>query len=386
MSTPPSDIEKLIGDFGIDNLAYRYTSFIPRLYNLCKSLGMEPGKIMPSRAFCSDENQGYPTILIAKHFGIFPFNHGRAGGIVSTDRHGPHAEHGKDMVIIQASHVGYDPTTASFGQYRRRRTEHNEATQSCGKIGDKIHWYQEEYNFARENIYLEQRDGTHFVTIDNQLLKSNRNEGLFLNLDRIVASQDEDAPKPVQVLSTSRTFLASPRLRKLLGDDAWPTEGRRAIGKRLRPKLFYFRRELDGELEGTMHLEHNLLESMPWIVTSSNPLLTAAKINTQVEFDRTFRTIVKEKGYQGKNLVYVSGLNIDVSPLETEMFPLTLFVPWAAYIQEKSGRRYTLEQAELDARLMEQSTDNPDQIDLESAIDIMGGAHCLPLEGSHCHC
>ena len=74
---------------------------------------------MPSRAFCSDENQGYPIILIAKHFGSFPFNHGRVEGIVATDRHGPHAHHGKDVVIIQVSHVGYEPATEQFGMYRR---------------------------------------------------------------------------------------------------------------------------------------------------------------------------------------------------------------------------------------------------------------------------
>ena len=57
---------------------------------------------MPSRAFCSDESQGYPIILITKHFGTFPFNHGLVGGIVATDRHAPHSHHGKDLVIIQA--------------------------------------------------------------------------------------------------------------------------------------------------------------------------------------------------------------------------------------------------------------------------------------------
>jgi hypothetical protein len=52
----------------------RYSAFIPQLYNLRRSLGFEPGKIMPSRAFCSNENQGYPIILITKHFGVFLFN------------------------------------------------------------------------------------------------------------------------------------------------------------------------------------------------------------------------------------------------------------------------------------------------------------------------
>lgn len=64
--------------------------------------GFEAGHIIPSRAFCSDENQGFPIILITKHFAAFPFNHGRVGGIVATGRHGPHADHGKDLVIIQA--------------------------------------------------------------------------------------------------------------------------------------------------------------------------------------------------------------------------------------------------------------------------------------------
>ena len=75
-------------NFNIKNVAMRYSDFAPRLFNFCLSLGMKPNDIMPSRAFFSDENQGYHIILIAKHFGTFPFNHGRVGGIVANDRHG----------------------------------------------------------------------------------------------------------------------------------------------------------------------------------------------------------------------------------------------------------------------------------------------------------
>ena len=99
-------IKNIIRSFKVDDVAMRYSDFAPRLFNYCLSLGMTPQGIIPSRAFCSDENQGYPIILIAKHFGTFPFNHGRVGGIVATDRHGPHSHHGKDIVLIQASHVG----------------------------------------------------------------------------------------------------------------------------------------------------------------------------------------------------------------------------------------------------------------------------------------
>ena len=50
---------------------------VPRLFNLALSMGFERGKILPSVAFCSDETQGYPTIIIAKHFSCFPFMHGQ---------------------------------------------------------------------------------------------------------------------------------------------------------------------------------------------------------------------------------------------------------------------------------------------------------------------
>ena len=115
-------ISGLLGSFRMAEVAMRYSEFVPRFYNLSKSLGFTEGKIMPSRAFCSDESQGYPIILIAKHFGTFPFNHGRVGGVISTERHGPHAHHGQDLVIIHASHVGYDPASGTYGIYRRLQT------------------------------------------------------------------------------------------------------------------------------------------------------------------------------------------------------------------------------------------------------------------------
>ena len=98
MYSSTANIRALMADFHVTGMMMRYSTFIPRLYNWCKSLGFEPGKIMPSRAFCSDENQGYPIILSTKHFGGFPFNHGRVGGVVSTSRHAPFAEHGQDLV------------------------------------------------------------------------------------------------------------------------------------------------------------------------------------------------------------------------------------------------------------------------------------------------
>jgi len=374
-----SNLQSVVGDFHLDNMM-RYSLFVPRLYNLCKSLGFEAGKIMPSRAFCSDESQGFPIILITKHFGTFPFNHGRVGGIVATDRHGPHAEHGKDLVIIQASHVGYDPDTRSFGTYRRLQTEAHESSASCGKIGDVLTWYLDEYAFAQENIFLGKSGDDYIITIDNLLLDTERPNGLFLNLDRLVKKDDSGNLYPVKTQSTSRSYLASRELVDLLPEELWPAGDRIKIGEQLSPELFTFKRDIDANIEGHGHLERNLINPMPWIVTSPSPLLVAAQVNTQAEFDRAYRTIVKAKSYRGKRIIFVSCLNIDISPREGQTFPLTKCVPWAAFVQDNKGNHYTLEQAELTARLNEQSTGNPEQINLEDAIREMADAEEVQID------
>jgi hypothetical protein len=382
MYSSTANIRALMADFHIAGMMLRYSSFIPRLYNLCRSLGFEAGKIMPSRAFCSDENQGYPIILITKHFGVFPFNHGQVGGIVATDRHAPHAEHGRDMVIIHASHVGYDPERRFFGAYRRLQSEDQHLTSSCGKIEAVLRWYQEEYAFARDNILLERRGEDYLVTIDNQLLREKRDEGLFLNLDRLATLDAGGGFRLAHCQSTAKSLLAAPELRRQMEQTGW-TEGRcEPIGDRLLPEYFRFKRDIQGDLEGRSHLEQNLLEPMAWIVTAPHPLLTAAQVNTQVEFDRTFRTIVREHGYRGKRVLYVSGLHIDISPQAGQCFPLTKFVPWAAFVQQPDGSHETWEQLELLARLREQPSANPDQIDLEGVIHQMEQTQEVRVEAS----
>ncbi len=349
--------------FHVDSVAMRYSDFAPRLFNYCLSIGMQPNRIMPSRAFCSDENQGYPIILIAKHFGSFPFNHGRVGGIVATDRHGPHAHHGKDVVIIQASHVGYNPETEEFGLYRRIHTENQELSSDCGAICGVLQWYKEEYDFARIQISIAQDNNKPVVIIDNQLLREDRTRGLFLNIDQIIKNQEI-----IHAYSTAKSFIAADSLVERIGDK-WPDK-KTPIENNLFPELFRFKNASDDTLASGL-LNRNLLSAMPNIVTSKHPELTAAQVNAQMEFDRTFRTIVKEKAYKGKKVVFISGIHIDVSPREGQLFPLTKFVPWAAYIQNENGEGYTLEQKDLYQSLIEQSKENPYKIDLTEAIHQM---------------
>jgi len=370
-----TDIKYTLGEYDIESHMLSYNEFIPRIYNYCKSLGFEMNKIMPSRAFCSDENQGYPIILMAKHFGIFPFNHGRVGGVMATVRHAPHASHGEDMFIIQASHVGYIPEDHSFGQYRRIRTEHEDHSLSCGKMASVIEWYQHEYEFAKNTVFLQKLDGENFIVIDNQLIDKRIEEGLLLRMNRLADNSNGDFI-PHHSYSTSKCYKASSAISHLFDQ----LEGKRPIGDDLLPEYFCFKRELESIIEGVNMVEHNLQAYMPWIVCSNSPLLTAAKVNVQVEFDRTFRTIVKEKAYHGRHLVYIAGLNIDISPDVDQIFPTTMFVPWAMYVQTPDGKHEIIEQQGIVEILEQQSTENPDQIDLDEVISMMEHSKAVKVE------
>jgi hypothetical protein len=143
--------------------------------------------------------------------------------------------------------------------------------------------------------------------------------------------------------------------------------------------MFYFRRNLDETVLGRDHMEMNLIYPMPWIVTSPWPALTAAQINTQVEFDRTLRTVAHAPSFREKCLFYISGLNIDVSPQMGEIFPTTKFVPWAAFLRDRKGNQQILEQAELVDQLRHQSRQNPDEIELDAAIRNMAEAKSVKI-------
>ena len=365
----------VVEDFRLGDRAMRYSLFAPRLYNYCLSLGFERARMMPSRAFCSDESQGYPIILLMQHFGTFPFDHGRVGGKVATNRHGPHAHHGEDLILIQASHVGYDPIRQAFGVYERPRTKDRGFGDNCGKICAVLQWYQREYAYACQNILCGNVDGEPALFIDNQLLNEDRAEGLFLQLDRLIAREKDG---PLKVLATSKAYPASLHLEASLPPGMW-TKERKPIGDALKSELFHFRRALVEGPESHDLLEAALMPLMPSLVTSQRPALDAARYHTQVEFDRTYRSIRAEPNYSGKKILFIAGLNIDISPPQGLPFPLTKFVPWAAYVQLRDGSSQLLEQDALFETLQQQSASNSAQMSFDAAILAMAEAESVSL-------
>jgi hypothetical protein len=365
----------VMGDLRLGGMAIRYSQFAPKLYNYCLSLGFERHRMMPSRAFCSDESQGYPVILLARHFGTFPFDHGRVGGKVATDRNAPHAHHGEDLLILQASHVGYDPERQLFGVYQRQRTNDGGFGANCGKLSGVLDWYQHEYRHAGNDIRLGSLDGSPTVFIDNALLDPGRGEGLFLYLDRFI---DPARPDPLRVLSTSKAFAGAPALVRTLSEIDWQGTPK-PIGDLLSSDLFFFRRQPVIGPEGLDLLEQAIAPAMPMLVTSPNPALDAARYHTQIEFDRTWRAVQRDLAYRGKNVLFVSGLNVDVSPRPGMLFPLTKFVPWAACARLRDGTSFLLEQEELFDALIARSVENPDQISFDAAIETMSRVDGIEL-------
>ncbi len=240
--------------------ALEYKAFLPKLVNLLASLGFDLKKTKPSVAFCSDDNQFYPRLLVFKHFGTAPFDHGRVGAVVAVDRHAPHAHHGRDIVIIHAAHVGYDPSTNSFGRYRRQETENCSISSACGKI---------------------------------------------------------------------HAVLAS-------------------HGK------------------GSGILEKNLAGKMQQILKSREPMLAAAIVHSRAEFKRTMQSIREEPEFKSRKVFFISGINIDISPKKGQSFPLTSFVPLAAYFKASEETIFT--QKEICGMLNRQQEKNPFRIDIEKFV------------------
>ncbi len=361
----------VMDDFRIEQKAMPYSLFVPRLYNYCLSLGFERSRMMPSRAFCSDESQGYPVILLMQHFGTFPFDHGHLGGKVAIDRHGPHASHGEDLIIVQASHVGFDPATERFGVYQRSRRTDEVFGENCGKLCAILRGYQAQYETAKEHVLLGRLDDKPALFIDNHFLRDDQSEGLILRLDQMISNRLDE---PLKVLSTSKVFEAAPAMVDRLPADAW-TGAATPVGQRLAADLFFFNRKVPAHVDDEVSLEAALLPIMPTLVTSSHPALDAARYTTQVEFDRTYRSMQHEPAYRAKNLLFVAGLNIDVSPPAGMPFPLTKFVPWAAYFQSRDGKKQVLEQDQLFDVLLKQSSENADKLSFEAAFAAMDTGH-----------
>jgi hypothetical protein len=258
---------------------------------------------------------------------------------------------------------------------------------SCGKITHVITPYLDQYKFARNRIFLLRgEDDQYLINVKNSFTDFSSHpvkNGLVLRLQDIVKSNRNGIIRPVGTYSTSQTYEVSDSFRKRIDSAgySWKPGHGEKIGDLLTADLFNYREELH-ETDESILLERNLIEFMPLIVTAQNPQLQAAKINIQQEFARALESIHRGQEYAGKNLLYIAGLNIDIS--EYHEYPATTyFVPWAAHIQLKDSDPaayiHPLEQQEIFNKLMEQGIDNPDLVNLKEEIAKMMEAPRLEI-------
>ncbi len=381
-------IVREVAPFKIEGLAIPYPEFVPKLYNFCIELGFHKGYIMPSRAFCSDENQGLPIILLSKHFGTFPFDHGRVGGRLATNRHGPHSQHGDDLVIIQATHVGYDPDTGAYGTYHRPQISGDNSCVSCGKLTNVITPYINRYHFARDRIFLSKDTlGRCLITAKASFIDFGSHpveQGLVLKLSKIVDQDSQGIIHPLSAASTTQTYEVSPAFRKRMEEQGykWQTGKEDSIGERLTSDLFFFKEHFHAT-DDSIHLERDLIEFIPDIVSAKYPSLQAAKTTVQLEFARVVQSIRRGDEYTGRNLLYIAGLNIDI-PEYNGFPPHTYFIPWAAHVQlgNETPKEYIhpIEQEALYKKLMAQDSENPDQADQKENIRTILNAPRLDIK------
>ena len=250
---------------------------------------------------------------------------------------------------------------------------------SCGKLTHVITPYLEQYQFARDRIFLHRdAQGRYMITVKNSFIDFASHpvkDGLVLRLHDIVKEADDGKVRPMAAASTTQIYEVSEEFRKRIDatNYKWKSGEGAPIGELLTDDLFFYREEFH-ETDESILLERNLIEFMPKIVTSRNPPLRAAKINIQLEFARAVESIRRGDEYKGRNLLYVAGLNIDIAEYD-EFPPTTYFVPWAAHVQLADGTPedylHPLEQTALFATLMEQSIENPDQVNLKEEIGRM---------------
>ena len=223
--------------------------------------------------------------------------------------------------------------------------------------------YIEELRVARSGISFFVRGQTVMIKMDNQLCDCSRHEGIILRLDTLIKNQN----RPVAICSTSQVFVACDSLQDRLLSIA--TDAPQPIDKYLTWTNFFFRKAIAANVDGPDQLSANLFPFIPQIICSAHPMLSAAKVNTMKEFERLYRSCLRADCFKKRNLLVISGLNIDLHNRELRNpFPGTQFVPWAAFHQRATGEQRIIEQKELHEALMAQKEVNSHAVDLEKAI------------------
>lgn len=307
---------------------------------------------------------------------------------MALDRHGPHAGHADDVVLIHAPHVGFDPSSQVYGTYRRRQIEAGpesgemQMSGTCGKMVGVMGPFIQAYHGLLGRIRARVEGEQVVISVSRELLPSQDplEDGIFLRFEKLLAKGALDDPvlrRSVTCVFPASDSFADEFIDLMRTEDFfdrefdWHSLRDPKLSHLLKEDMFGFKKNPESLLGEEHRLERSLLPNLPRVLTSPyDNELSASLICMQSEFDRSVHSVAAEPSYKGKNLMLITGLNIDISPAQDleEAFPQTIFLPWAAYVQLRDGSQRVIQQLDLISELSAQPTDNPDAINLETSI------------------
>jgi len=270
---------------------------------------------LPVMVECADESQSLKALYFLASFGASPFVGGRVGAELDVEAIVPAAHHAENLVYVMGSHAGYDHQTKTMGRIYREKE--GGFSPCCGKLADVIGPYLKEYEYARNCIKLFKEEGRILLEIPRRLLGMDVTD--FLNPARLClepslirgdwASKGViTAESPYSVIFEVHSDLqhALEAKKRTISHDPTP------IGDDLTGDYFKFLWiSSDPFPDGITRRLHPLMHQ---IVCSLDyaPVVTAANVNTWIEFSRFVDAVQAIPDVFSKGVFGVSGLTIDL--------------------------------------------------------------------------
>lgn len=305
--------------------------------NYCK---FDMAKTMPVKVECPDESQGLKSLYFVNTFGTYPFVGGKLGAEFDTNAVAPASHHAENLIYVMGSHTGYDHQAKIWGTIYREK-EGGFST-CCGKLAAVMEPYLKEYEYAKTNIRLFRKDSVVFLEIPNQFLGiQNFDEccsvKLCLNSSLIKGNPQTKglmtAENPCSVIfeihpDLQHTFEA--RKKDI-------TENPTPIGDDLTENYFKFLWVSSATFpDGITKRLHPLMHK---IVSSYNPMVTIANVQTWIEFNRFVDAIHTIPDVETKGIFGVSGLTVDLY-FEKRHFPYSnIYYPQYAFFKRSDRKK-----------------------------------------------
>ena len=262
-----------------------------------------------------------------------------------------------EAVIVLSCRVAYNPHWGAFGGHPQllvqAKTDDDDEPCPAAFIAP----FLQQYRFAQERIFLAMNgQGEHLITLPACLLAKTRDNGYRFSvlLDQVAEPDKDGNIVPVTISGRVSTYTLSGKLRQAIDRQGhvWQSGRSFPIGRYLGSELFSFG-DFGPASDRNGLFVSTLLPYLNEIVTHRTPDLRAAEIHLSQVFARAVALQRAEYAENSKNVLYLAGLDIDMSGFQGYE-EQHCFVPWQAYLAGRDEER-VLAQDDLFIRLMQAS-------------------------------